>query len=247
MYLFINTYILIIYLTYNSYMSYLQRTGNGRNNISWTNTSNNTIKYLHRTGTSRNSIKWSTISTSANILQRTGTSRNNIKWSTLTVKTEQAIKNREFLDRTIELCNSFGGPRRWRTQWNGRYDSTTSANAWNIFDNGVSITGTGGETDNNIGEGLFIIELRSNSIYTMVQELREKYVDKCIWRTSKVRKGNTITEYTGQVYLSSVGSWTFSASSDNVYLCLHFEAGDPNGTSGGEVYGYPKGTAYLYD
>ena len=60
-------------------MSYLQRTGNSRNNISWTNTSNNSIKYLHRTGNNRTNIKWSTISTSANILQRTGTSRNKIR------------------------------------------------------------------------------------------------------------------------------------------------------------------------
>ena len=89
-------------------MSYLQRTGNSRNNISWTNTSNNSIKYLHRTGNNRTNIKWSTISTSANILQRTGTSRNNIKWSTLTVKSEQAIKNREFLlyDLKLLICGT---------------------------------------------------------------------------------------------------------------------------------------------
>ena len=146
------------------------------------------------------------------------------------------------------MCNSFGGIRGWRTQWSGRYTFTTTANAWNIFDNGVSITGTGGETDNNIGEGLFIIQLRSNSIYTMTSELREKYVDKCIWRTSRVRQGtSTISEYTGQVYLSNVGDWRSTASSSTVYLCLIFRSGEPGGTNNREVYGYPNGTAYLYD
>ena len=53
---------LIIYLLYYI-MSYLQRTGNSRNNISWTNTSSNSIKYLHRTGNGRTNIKWYIVKT----------------------------------------------------------------------------------------------------------------------------------------------------------------------------------------
>ena len=100
----------MLIIHYIIYMSYLQRTGNGRNNISWTNTSNNTIKYLHRTGTSRNSIKWSTISTSANILQRTGTSRNNIKWSTLTVMTEEGILGQNLYNDILPYNGHIGYP-----------------------------------------------------------------------------------------------------------------------------------------
>ena len=102
-------------------MSYLQRTGTGRNNISWTNTSSNTIKYLHRTGTGRNNIKWSTISTSANILQRTGTSRNNIKWSTLTVMTEEGSLAKNTLLPVLQKANGeigypFGSYRNYGTK-----------------------------------------------------------------------------------------------------------------------------------
>ena len=91
-------------------MSYLQRTGNSRNNISWTNTSNNTIKYLHRTGNNRTNIKWSTISTSANILQRTGTSRNNIKWSTLTVMTEEGVLGQNLYNDILSYNGHIGYP-----------------------------------------------------------------------------------------------------------------------------------------
>ena len=102
-------------------MSYLQRTGNGRNNISWTNTSSNSIKYLHRTGNNRTNIKWSTISTSANILQRTGTSRNNIKWSILTVMTEEGSLAKNTLLPVLQKANGeigypFGSYRNYGTE-----------------------------------------------------------------------------------------------------------------------------------
>ena len=68
-------------------MSYLYRTGNGRNNIAFTNTANSSTKYLRRTSTSRNSIIWTTIPNGStyNILQRNGTGRNNILWSNLKI------------------------------------------------------------------------------------------------------------------------------------------------------------------
>ena len=64
-------------------MSYLIRTGTGRNNISWSTTANSSTKYLRRTSTSRNSIVWNTIPAGStyNILQRNGNGRNNILWS----------------------------------------------------------------------------------------------------------------------------------------------------------------------
>ena len=91
-------------------MSYLQRTGNSRNNISWTNTSSNSIKYLHRTGTGRTNIKWSTISTSANILQRNGTGRNNILWANLTVMTEQEKLAKELYNNIKQYNGHIGCP-----------------------------------------------------------------------------------------------------------------------------------------
>ena len=39
-------------------MSYLYRTGNGRNNIAFTNTANSSTKYLRRLGSGRTNINW---------------------------------------------------------------------------------------------------------------------------------------------------------------------------------------------
>ena len=68
-------------------MSYLIRTGNGRNNISWSTTANTITRYLRRTSTGRNNITWTTIpqGSTYNILQRNGTGRNNILWSNLRI------------------------------------------------------------------------------------------------------------------------------------------------------------------
>ena len=68
-------------------MSYLYRTGNGRNNIAYTNTANSSTKYLRRLGSGRTNINWYTIpqGSTYNILQRNGTGRNNILWSNLKI------------------------------------------------------------------------------------------------------------------------------------------------------------------
>ena len=68
-------------------MSYLYRTGNGRNNIAFTTTANSSTKYLRRTSTGRNNIVWTTIpeGSTYNILQRNGTGRNNILWANLNI------------------------------------------------------------------------------------------------------------------------------------------------------------------
>ena len=68
-------------------MSYLYRTGNGRNNIAYTNTANSSTKYLRRLGSGRTNINWYTIPAGStyNILNRTGTGRNNIAWGNLKI------------------------------------------------------------------------------------------------------------------------------------------------------------------
>ena len=68
-------------------MSYLYRTGNGRNNIAFTNTANSSTKYLRRLGSGRTNINWYTIpqGSTYNILQRNGTGRNNIAWANLKI------------------------------------------------------------------------------------------------------------------------------------------------------------------
>ena len=68
-------------------MSYLYRTGNGRNNIAFTTTANSSTKYLRRTSTGRNNIVWTTIpqGSTYNILNRTGTGRNSIAWGNLNI------------------------------------------------------------------------------------------------------------------------------------------------------------------
>ena len=69
-------------------MSYLYRSGTGRNNIAFTNTANSSTKYLRRLGSGRTNINWYTIPAGStyNILQRNGTGRNNILWSNLKIQ-----------------------------------------------------------------------------------------------------------------------------------------------------------------
>ena len=63
-------------------MSYLIRTGTGRNNISYGGGKSTKAKYLRRTGTGRNNISWIDINSNGtyNVLERTSTGRNNIRW-----------------------------------------------------------------------------------------------------------------------------------------------------------------------
>ena len=67
-------------------MSYLQRTGNNRNDVSYTNTVSNSIKYLTRTGNDRNNVSFNTISSTGKVLERTGSGRNDVRWNNISVK-----------------------------------------------------------------------------------------------------------------------------------------------------------------
>ena len=69
-------------------MSYLYRSGTGRNNIAFTSTANSSTKYLRRLGSGRTNINWYTIPNGStyNILQRNGTGRNNILWANLKIE-----------------------------------------------------------------------------------------------------------------------------------------------------------------
>ena len=76
-------------------MSYLIRTGNGRNNISYGGGTNTKAKYLQRTGTGRNNISWIDINSNVTkkVLERTSTGRNNIRWYNTTLLCYQYSKN----------------------------------------------------------------------------------------------------------------------------------------------------------
>ena len=67
-------------------MSWLRRTGTGRNNIAWGGGATTSGNYLRRTSTGRNNISYINISTSGThkLLERYSTSRNNIRWNNLT-------------------------------------------------------------------------------------------------------------------------------------------------------------------
>ena len=215
-------------------MSYLQRTGNSRNNISWTNTSSNSIKYLHRTGTGRTNIKWSTISTSANILQRNGTGRNNILWANLTVKTQQAITNGEMLDAYMQLINDFDGARNWYSNRANAYSNT--ANALTILDNGLMVESTSVGGDSTFGDGLIIASVRyASGITTRVYALDDQYSEKCIWNSSNIYHTTQDNHYTGRCYLYSINYWRASASSSLCTIGLEIRTGHPNDSGYGNL------------
>ena len=67
-------------------MSWLRRTGTGRNNIAWGGGSTTSGNYLKRTGNGRNNVAYTQISSNGThkLLERTDTGRNNIRWNNLT-------------------------------------------------------------------------------------------------------------------------------------------------------------------
>ena len=119
-------------------MSWLRRTGTGRNNIEWGGGSTSTGNYLRRTGTSRNNVQWLNISTSGtwNLLERTANGRNNIRWNNLTFN---------FLDLTkYPLMPQGNFLTRWCAQISiktaiqtetGCYVSSTGKDYYNITGN----------------------------------------------------------------------------------------------------------------
>ena len=90
-------------------MSYLIRTGNNRNNISWSTTENSTTRYLRRTASGRNNVTWTTIPSGStyNILQRNGTGKNNILWSNLKIEFMSYLAPRYYYSNsTTEISSS---------------------------------------------------------------------------------------------------------------------------------------------
>ena len=110
-------------------MSYLYRSGNGRNNIAYTNTANSSTKYLRRLGSGRTNINWYTIpqGSTYNILQRNGTGRNNILWSNLKIGPDlsaNGIKNNMHII-TITLTDAVGHEQNdWATMYTKPTGST---------------------------------------------------------------------------------------------------------------------------
>lgn len=66
-------------------MSWLMRTGTGRNNIAWGGGNTTSGQYLKRTANGRNNISYVSISSNGthNLLERYNTTRNGIRWNNL--------------------------------------------------------------------------------------------------------------------------------------------------------------------
>ena len=119
-------------------MSYLYRTGNGRNNIAFTNTANSSTKYLRRTSSGRNNITWTTIPSGStyNILQRNGTGRTNILWANLNIPAPGLPQTSSDIPVAINLITAAGNKRiqigNGSTYWNTRY--TVGSNSGTTVD-----------------------------------------------------------------------------------------------------------------
>lgn len=111
-------------------MSYLIRTGTGRNNISWSTTANSSTKYLRRLGSGRNNVAWTTIPSgnTYNILQRNGTGRNNVLWSNLSIKSEAEKK----VDQLLSLLNMVQGYFYAYGQSRGTYSYNSSTHVLTV-------------------------------------------------------------------------------------------------------------------
>ena len=94
-------------------MSYLIRTGTGRNNISYGGGKSTKAKYLRRTGSGRTNISWIDINSNGtyNVLERTGNSRNNIRWYNITIRQSSSV--------STDYYQSY---RSWKFQTSGTYN-----------------------------------------------------------------------------------------------------------------------------
>ena len=129
-------------------MSYLIRTGNSRNNISWGGGTSTKAKYLRRTGTGRTSISWIDINSNStvNVLERTSSGRNNIRWYNTTFSFASWSTLKELLDSVkiqIRYLNTDNGYR-----FNGhispmdliRFYNDYLTTQENIYSTGIEVT-----------------------------------------------------------------------------------------------------------
>ena len=138
-------------------MSYLYRSGNGRNNIAYTNTANSSTKYLRRLGSGRTNINWYTIpqGSTYNILQRNGTGRTNILWANLNIPKPvgepASSSNVSIIFAAADASSVMTTGRLWLPfkSTGGRYGVQIHLNS-NESNNGISGTGTLNTTSRNL-------------------------------------------------------------------------------------------------
>ena len=186
-------------------MSYLYRSGNGRNNIAYTNTANSSTKYLRRLGSGRTNINWYTISAGStyNILQRNGTSRNNILWANLNIpkpvgqpasSSNVSLIFAAFAASSVVTTGTLYLPFK---STDGRYGVRIVLNS-NEGDNGISGTGTINTTNRNLvlingAEGVY------NPTYTGNLSCSGGDEGANLWNLPNVKK---ITIWQGNEYIT---------------------------------------------
>ena len=102
-------------------MSYLIRTGNNRNDISFGGGTTTAANYLQRTGNNRNDISFINISSNSTkkVLERFGTGINDIRWSNTTFTFETPF-------------TKFGGTIYWGNIYSD--SDCASLGTWSIYD-----------------------------------------------------------------------------------------------------------------
>ena len=228
-------------------MSYLYRTGNGRNNIAFTNTANSSTKYLRRTSTSRNSIVWTTIpqGSTYNILQRNGTGRNNILWSNLSIVNPNLQKFITIFDALRVLWPA----GMCETGRNGHFEGTSrrtdvryisgSTLTRSISGNDVTFYFTSEGEEHNFDYPYFWYMSGSigkkRSDFTTTAELNA--FDTAYNNITNVQNVNDYLTFNGTIVWASW--WNGSSYSSNT--------GNVNNEAGYiKIYAYRSGSSYLY-
>ena len=186
-------------------MSYLYRSGNGRNNIAYTTTANSSTKYLRRLGSGRTNINWYTIpqGSTYNILNRTGTGRNNIAWANLNIPkpvgepvstSNVSLIFAAFSGSTVLTSGNLYLPFK---STDGKYGVRIVLNS-NEGDNGISGTGTMNTTNRNLvlingAEGVY------NPTYTGDLSCSGGDEGANLWNLPNVKK---ITIWQGSEYIT---------------------------------------------
>ena len=186
-------------------MSYLYRSGTGRNNIAFTNTANSSTKYLRRTASSRNSIVWTTIpqGSTYNILNRTGTGRNNISWANLSIMSQTESLARGF----YSIVSKYNGHLY-------RADDSLGIGGYNYYLNAnIGINESGGYLYAYGGSGYDLgtlstsLAFQRSTNYSLTADdkstLEDNYVNSLHFTKVKIT-GYSSYSYINDVYISAI-------------------------------------------
>lgn len=201
-------------------MSWLMRTGTGRNNISFGGNGSIKGKYFKRTANGRNNVQWINISSNGThkLLERNGTGRNNVRWNNLTFSfyvpinsylvadRDRTGNNMDINERVYDYNINISGMSEYRGMEYFINVDSYFTNGWNVsLNKALDLGGISGEMD-------MTVYMQDNHCTNLYNTLRNNY-SRINFKDSS---GNIKTS-------SGFGNFTYSDNQPYRITALWFE------------------------